>query len=178
MVQLFLKKYSLYTVRLLIIILIFLFSSGCNQRYQRYLQEGLELGDVSEQAIKKFDKAIKLNPNDSIYAYRGNVKFHIDNWHGSIDDFTNAIELNPKKEYYLMRAQSRGLLLIKGDSGQYAPFIKDLSMVIDHTTKNARLLQYRGTVYLSYNEKEKGCADLRRAYQLDKNILKDKRCDY
>ncbi len=50
-----------------------------------------------EGAIKNFDEAIKINPNDaSAYTNRGIIKDHLELHEKAIEDFDEAIKINPK----------------------------------------------------------------------------------
>lgn len=52
--------------------------------------------EANEGALKDFDKAIELNPNDADYFNnRGVVKQDLEDIIGAINDYTKAIELNP-----------------------------------------------------------------------------------
>ena len=66
------------------------------QNFTKYAGEGAKLMDLGkyEEAIKAFDKAIKLNPvYNSAYANRGISKAKLGRYNDAIVDFDKSIEL-------------------------------------------------------------------------------------
>ncbi|AUJ49989.1 tetratricopeptide repeat protein [Brachyspira hyodysenteriae] len=89
-----------------------------------------------EEAIKDFDKAIKLNPNNSnTYNNMGIIKNYLGQYKKAIKDFDKAIELNPNN---FMAYYNKGLA--KSDLGHneeaYNNFIKGYDLADDTLKKS------------------------------------------
>ena len=74
----------------------------CIQEYPNlvgpYLMHGIANGELGrpEEAIKDYDKAIELEPDDaSAYNNRGNAKGDLGHYEGAIKDYDQAIKLDP-----------------------------------------------------------------------------------
>lgn len=83
---------------------------GLCQTSNEYINQGAEnivTGDL-QKAMKDFNKAIELNPDDSrSYTGRGMVKMNMSDFKGALQDFNKAIELDPNNAYSYA---GRGLL--------------------------------------------------------------------
>jgi len=94
------------------------------------------------EAIKEFDKAIELDPNDAItYISRGQCYMLINQYDNAIIDFDNAIRLDHDATAY----NCRGLVYIA--KGQYDNAREDFDIAIIHDPNNYSYYINRGQVY-------------------------------
>jgi len=122
------------------------------------------------QAIRDFDKAIKLNPNNASYYYnRGLVYKH--SWYDkqAIDDFYKAIELDQsfaanahKKcgDVHLQRAS------YKGTQSQYEKAIQEYDKAIKFNPNDDESYYNRGKCYQALGYTEQAQADFEKAKEL------------
>ncbi len=89
-----------------------------------------------EEAIKDFDEAIRLNPNEYfIYCHRGQAKVLLKQYDEAIKDYNEAIRLSPNHhKLYIQRGSSKALLK------QYDEAIKDFDEAIRLNPDNTSLL--------------------------------------
>ena len=109
-----------------------------------------------EESVTYFNKAIELNPNNSVtYFYRGRAFFFNHSFQDAIDNFDKAIELEPLYiEAYGHRAFTRIRKYELNDN-------RKVTQPID-TTGFAIV----GKVEIPLSEKEKVCHDLKKAIEL------------
>ena len=71
-----------------------------------------EKQDPLQEAIAKYDKVIRRNPDDATaYIHRGNAYDDLDQWEKAIQDFSEAIRLNPEDALaFASRAQTYTIL--------------------------------------------------------------------
>lgn len=88
---------------------------------EEYNNKGLDLFNLQQynDAIVEYDKAIELEKYgiediEVCYYNRGRVYYVLGNYRKAIGDFTIAININPKREYYIQRAQAYSMI---GDIG-------------------------------------------------------------
>jgi uncharacterized RDD family membrane protein YckC/regulator of sirC expression with transglutaminase-like and TPR domain len=85
-----------------------------------------EFREKSEASLRKWDNAIRLNPNDAdAYFHRGTAFFELDQGLRGMQDYNEAIRLKPDAEKYF----TRGWLYCKG-SHQYQRAIEDFNEAI------------------------------------------------
>lgn len=90
-----------------VISLALLFTAGpaAAQNVQTYVDQGMENSQAGryDQALKDFNEALKLKPNDAmLITYRGVVYYAKGQTDLAMKDFNRAIEIDPKfgKAYY------------------------------------------------------------------------------
>lgn len=131
-----------------------------------YLNKG-----TREQAIRDFDKAIRLNPNDASYYYNRGIVYKI-SWYDkqAIDDFNKAIELNPSfavKAYkncgdiHLRRGSNEGI------SKRYERAIQFYNKVIELNPNNTEAYFRRGQAYQGLQQYENALKDFDKALELN-----------
>ena len=66
-------------------------------KYKFYLLRGKALKDSGqlELALEDLNTSIMLDPSMTAYQYRGEVYFQMGDYTAAIDDFTEALEINP-----------------------------------------------------------------------------------
>ena len=106
-----------------------------------YEEYGFEAyySDRYEEAIKNYDLAIKLAPqNSSLYQWRGRVKSEMKQYVDAISDFDRAIEIDSKKSHAFF---FRGLA--KYNLQRYRESITDFDKVIEMNPNDKRVYTFR-----------------------------------
>jgi tetratricopeptide (TPR) repeat protein len=115
-----------------------------------------------EGVLEDYNKAIELKPEDpSPYERRARVKMELQDLPGALDDLTKAIQIdNGNFDFYSYRGDVK-----------YA--MKDLKGAVDDYSQSIKLnpdyaLNYykRGMVKLIMGNRQEGCSDLQKAYDL------------
>ena len=109
--------------------------------YVYYMQGGQKYYDGNtEEAIKDFDQAIELNPDDAeTYKFRAKAKAKLDDNQAAIDDYNQAIKLNPgNAEIYKDRAKA------KSDVGDHIGAVEDYNQAIKINPDDAEVYKKRG----------------------------------
>ncbi|MCX5893812.1 MAG: tetratricopeptide repeat protein [Deltaproteobacteria bacterium] len=111
---------------IIVIALALLFTAGLTlaQDVKTYVEQGMENSQIGryDQAIKDFNDALKVKPNDAtLITYRGVVYYAKGQIDLAMKDFNRAIEIDPKagKAYY-----QRGM--IYENQGKYAQAVTEL----------------------------------------------------
>jgi tetratricopeptide (TPR) repeat protein len=107
---------------------------------RHFFNSGIAKNNLEQyaEAIKDFDKAIELNPNDAAaYNNRGLAKKDLRQYAEAIQDYDKAIELNPNAAAYYNRG------IVKNYLGQYAKAIKDFDKAIELNPNYACFYNYR-----------------------------------
>jgi tetratricopeptide (TPR) repeat protein len=116
-----------------------------------------------EDAIRDFDSAIKLRPNDAAaYAARGQVRLSRGDNQGAITDLTLAVRLDPRSaEYLVVRGHAQ---LVDGhpDDG-----IADFNAALVLDPKNASALNDRGLAYRKKGDLDRAIADYTAAMNIN-----------
>jgi tetratricopeptide (TPR) repeat protein len=76
--------------------------AGATQSTNFWFHKGRELmsSEKYNEAIKAYDKAIKINPHDSSSWYnKGNSLFNLNKYDDAIEAYNKAIEINPQNLY-------------------------------------------------------------------------------
>lgn len=105
---------------------------------------------------------IKLNPKDfKYYPERGEARYKLGDYQGSVDDYTRAIKLRPDLEFY----SKRGFSLIALQ--KYAQALDDFNYAIKlfPNSKGDNGVRYygRGVVYAKLGKKKEAIRDLKTA---------------
>ncbi len=147
-----------------------LFYNNKNPKYWNY-KANLEI-DLSkyEEAAKSFSEAIKIDDkysptfnNRGIYYAEVKKNFIL-----AIEDFTNAIKLNPKRyEHYIHRA------FCYTEIQDYDKAIDDYNSAIDIEPNNSIFYNNRASMFLQKNDKQNALKDY--LYAID---LEPKQCYY
>jgi tetratricopeptide (TPR) repeat protein len=119
-----------------------------------------------DRAITSFSAALEANPDKNIAFFihynRGVAYGHIGNTDMAIDDYTAAIQLNPK---YMSAYYSRAIQY--GNKRNYKLAIRDETMAIELNPKSAAAYHNRGAFYADIGQFDKAIADYRKAIQFD-----------
>ncbi len=129
------------------------------QEYQdmKYYKLGMSLIDSSKykEAIFFFNKAIKLNPGNTIYFYkRGHAYFNTNNFDSAINDFSHCYKiLRDESEYPFLI----GLCLEKKNLIKDAFYYYDRAIEIDST--QTKYFKYRANLFLKVDSFTKAIKD-------------------
>ena len=124
--------------------------------------EALEKGDY-DKAIAAYDKAIRLNPRDTLaYNNRGMAYERKGDRGKAISDYSEAIRIDPK---YETAYNNRGSAY--GAKGDYDKAIADLNEAIRLDPKDPPPYVNRGIAYRRKGDFGKAIADLNEAIRLD-----------
>lgn len=113
-------------------------------------------------AIDDFTTAIELDPeNINAFISRGTDKGILGDYEGAIEDFTSAINLDTSAVlYYFMRGEAKFLI------DDFAGAIADYEIMIQRNPRDGRGFYAKGLAELNMLNKNKGCADLKKAAEL------------
>ena len=136
-----------------------------------YLYIGME---YEEKALMDFDQSISLNNNYAYsYYYRGRTYSSLGLKEEPINDYTTALEINPRlsEAYY-----GRGMLVRNSRKA-----IEDFTLAILYKNNYAKAYNARGVAYLKFDENEKGCSDFIKGCDLGrcrflKGFIRDGTC--
>lgn len=156
-------------------------------------------GERYQKSIETLDEAIKINEfpqlTPILHFYRAVSKVKINQYQAAIEDYTKAIQLNPKKskyiyhrglahfqlsQYELAKKDFQTTLVMDGGNADIyvkLAFLKqqenDLkgaiegyTKAIEFNSKFAAPYYYRGLIYLQVLLHDKACADLQKAADL------------
>lgn len=135
------------------------------EKNQDILNEALSIfklnfkqGNFAEAMIE-IDKFIDSYPNDVGYYYRGQTRFQLNDYVGTIADCNKGIAIFGKNAwgYYLMRAKAKEKL--NDFKGALADLDQSLSL-----NKNRDTFFFRGLLKIKLNKN--GCSDLKNAEKL------------
>ncbi|QSJ20728.1 tetratricopeptide repeat protein [Nostoc sp. UHCC 0702] len=113
-------------------------------------------------AIKDYDKAIQLKPEDSyVYKERGSYRLEIEDYKRAINDYTQAIELEPDDAY---------LYSYRGDVyyaiRHYVKTVEDYNQAINIEPEEAYFYRERAYCRLQNNDDKGTLEDLKKAAAL------------
>lgn len=122
-----------------------------------YVNRGISFQSINKpaEALKDFNKAIELSPNYYAFVNRANFKLNSGDLKGAINDYSNAITLNPN-DYRLYH--NRGVAYFRNN--QYKEAIADMDTEINLTSNNALAYYFRGMSKINLKMKDDGCSDL------------------
>jgi tetratricopeptide (TPR) repeat protein len=130
---------------------------ACRNRGQAYS----DLGNYT-QAIKDYDRAIKLNPFDTrAYVNRGVAYAELGNFQKAVENYNIAIRINPNdiKAYYNRAIDYKAL-------GKYQQAIKDFDTAISVDSQYSAAYSNRGDTYLNLGNCQKAIQDFNMAIEL------------
>lgn len=132
-----------------------------------YLDKG-----TREQAIRDFDKAIRLNPNEASYYYNRGLVYKI-SWYDkqAIDDFYKAIELNPN--FAVKAYKNCGDIHLRRSSEykiRYERAIQCYNKVIELNPNDTEAYFRRGQAYQGLQQYKKAIKDYDKALELNPNF--------
>ncbi len=141
-----------------------------------YLYNGVNklIQEQYKEAIKDFDKAIRLKPDDAVaYLWRGRAKHQLKQYKEAIKDFDEAIRLEPD---YTAAYRWRGMA--KYGLKQHEEAIKDFDEAIRLEPDYAAVYYVRGLAWSKLGDNDKARSDLQHALKLareqDNQELADK----
>lgn len=109
------------------------------------------------------ERSIELNL-DTVYSYRGNSYYDLEDYQSSVSDFSHAIELNPlNASYYQNRAYSYEM------TGDWQKALSDYNQAIEIDPKNEGAYLNRGVAYDVLDDNEAAIADYEYAINLNPN---------
>ena len=108
-----------------------------------------------EEAIRDFDSAIKLRPDDAaVYAARGQVRLSRGDNQGAVADLAAAVRLDPRSAEYLV---ARGHAQMVGGHPEEA--LADFSAALGLDPKSASALNNRGLAYRINGDLDRAITD-------------------
>ena len=148
-------------------------TAGTVNSAEAFLLQALAYGDLDqpEEAVKVYDKAIRLNPKYPLAYYnRGKVYVLLDQYSRAIEDYNEAIYVDPE---YTSAYNNRGTVyaLLK----QYHRAIKDYDETIRLDPRHAHGYGNRALAFAALNMYPEAQHDAERAVELgvDRAFLKD-----
>ncbi len=126
-----------------------------------------KLNDLSG-AMKDFNKAIQINPNnDNVFYNRGIAKAELNDLNGAIDDFNMAIKNNPN---YVGAYINRGNT--KKELNNYEGALKDFNKAIEINPKHSFAFYNRGFMYYDLNNFEEAVKNYNKAVEINPKYSK------
>jgi tetratricopeptide (TPR) repeat protein len=121
-----------------------------------------EKGDF-ERAIKDYNKAIELNPEDAdAYINRGNAYSGLTQYERALEDYNTVIELNPD---YVDAYNNRGNAY--AEKGNFERAIEDFDKAIELNPVYVSTYNNRGIAYAEKGERERAIEDFDKAIELN-----------
>jgi tetratricopeptide (TPR) repeat protein len=118
---------------------------------------------ADEDAIRDFDSAIKLRPDDAAaYAARGQVRLSRGDNHGAIADLAVAIRLEPRSSEFLVVRGHANMV-----DGHPDEAIADFSAALVLDPKSAGALNNRGLAYRKKGDFDRAIADYNAAITIN-----------
>lgn len=131
-----------------------------------YLREGIlyNLKGEYAKATNSFDKGIEFSGGSisiQLYINRGVANMQTENYDDAVQDFTDALENNPRNSSALNYRAFANYRL-----GMYEEAIADYNKAIDLNPDNATAYYNRGMAHLRSGDKIKACPDFHKACSL------------
>ncbi|MBC7890891.1 MAG: tetratricopeptide repeat protein [Sphingobacteriaceae bacterium] len=147
-------------VLLFLTILLLTAHLSLGQDAKALLDEGLKRAQVGDLqgAIKLFDQSVVLKDDYPVRQSRGTAKSLLKDYESAVEDFTKAIQFNPKaKKAYLNRGIARKKL------ADYKTAQADFDAALKLDPRYADALYNRGLLLELLSQREKACADFKAA---------------
>ncbi|TDM00053.1 MAG: hypothetical protein C4K58_02060 [Flavobacteriaceae bacterium] len=145
----------------------------------KYYNNGVEYGNSKNysSAIRSYDKAIELNPNDAIaYINRGAAYGYRGEYDKAMSDFNKALTINPEVS---LGYTNRGIIKMDANvsksvdkanvlyaSGNYREAALAYKSVLSVDPENVSALNNLGNAYFKMNEKSEACIQWEKAMNL------------
>ena len=153
---------------LFLIIEVFFSIQGYGQTADDYYNMGVEKYNNGRytEAIKLYDLAILVDPNNSTYYInRGVAKGALNNKIGAMDDYNKAIKINnPTVNIYVAYYNRAN---IKFENKSYNEAVKDFNISIELNSNYSNSYMDRGTCYYTLNKKELAMSDYNKAIKIN-----------
>ena len=124
------------------------------------------INEEYDEAINNYDKAIRRDSKNIFYHNRGSTKVRSDDYKGAIEDFNEAIELDPK---YVYAYHNRGVA--KGGLGDHKGAISDYSHAIELDEEFFYAYYNRGNAKYALEDYEGAVSDYIRAIELNEEFF-------
>ena len=138
-----------------------------NKYSEEFYKEGINYNNAKKhnEALKSFDKAIELNPNNSLaYIAKGNIKDYLGQYEEAIKDYDKAIELDPNNSVtYNSRGNAKNYL------GKDFEAIKDYDKAIELDPNYSLAYNNRGVSKKNLGQYQEALKDYEKALELDPN---------
>ncbi|MBR2518879.1 MAG: tetratricopeptide repeat protein [Selenomonadaceae bacterium] len=123
----------------------------------------LEYDENYNGAIKLFDEAIQLDPNNALAYYgRGTAYSDINQNENALRDLNKSIELNPNDDFAY---NNRGI--VYKNLGQYERAIQDYDRAVQLSPNDAATYYNRGNAYNELKQYERAIQDYDKALELN-----------
>ncbi len=130
------------------------------QEPKALLDEGLKRAQVGDlqNAIRLFDQSLALKDDYPVRQSRGTAHSLLKEYEAAIEDFTKALQFNPKaKKAYLSRGIARKKLT------DYDGALADFNAALKLDPRLADALYNRGLLYELLSQRDKACPDYQAA---------------
>ncbi|MDR0292417.1 MAG: tetratricopeptide repeat protein [Elusimicrobium sp.] len=128
--------------------------------------EGYHKDGKPEQALKEYNKALKINPNNiDVYASRGAANFYLKNYEDAANDFITVIENQPTNAAAYNALGSALAALGRNDDA-----LKFVSYAIFVNPLNAEALMSRAGIYYNLEQYQNAVDDLNAVIKIKPNI--------
>lgn len=118
--------------------------------------------EAPEEALRAYSEAISLAPSAEVYNDRGIAYFDKRQWKNALDDYTEAIRLDPKfGEAYNNRAWTRFT------AGEASQALADANKAVELLPGKAYAWDTRGHVHEALKDRTAAIRDFRKALELD-----------
>ena len=143
---------------------------------KRYFQDQVFYNIASSQliilkyvnAIDNYTKSISFDQDENAFLNRGNAKFNISDYLGSIKDYEKSLDIN-KQSYIAFNNMGVSKFKLK----DYSSALKDFKKSLKLNSKNYNTLYNKSITHFELKEFKKACIDLKKSIKLGKEIFKD-----
>ena len=120
------------------------------------------------EAIKNYTESIEYDQDENAFLNRGNAKFKISDFLGSLKDYEKSIKIN-KKSYITFN----NIGVSKFKLGEYRSALKDFQKSLKINPHNYNTFYNKSLTHFELNEIKKACNDLKKSIKLGKEIFKE-----